>query len=62
MTSDENALLDRVIVNRLWAQLFGRGIVGTVDNFGVQGENPRIPRCSTISPRSSAPAAAPSNR
>ncbi len=43
MTSAENALLDRVIVNRLWAQLFGRGIVGTVDNFGVQGEKPTHP-------------------
>jgi hypothetical protein len=38
MTSTENALLDRVIVNRLWAQL-----VGTVDNFGVQGEKPTHP-------------------
>ncbi len=43
MTSTENALLDRVIVNRLWAQLFGRGIVSTVDNFGVQGEKPTHP-------------------
>ncbi len=43
MTSAENALLDRVIVNRLWAQLFGRGIVSTVDNFGVQGEKPTHP-------------------
>lgn len=43
MTSTENALLDRVIVNRLWAQLFGRGIVGTVDNFGAQGEKPTHP-------------------
>lgn len=43
MTSTENALLDRVIVNRLWAQLFGRGIVSTVDNFGEQGEKPTHP-------------------
>lgn len=43
MTSTENALLDRVIVNRLWSQLFGRGIVGTVDNFGAQGEKPTHP-------------------
>ncbi|OYW24288.1 MAG: hypothetical protein B7Z55_02670, partial [Planctomycetales bacterium 12-60-4] len=43
MTSKENALLDRVIVNRLWAQLFGRGLVSTVDNFGVQGEKPTHP-------------------
>jgi len=43
MVSTENALLDRVIVNRLWAKLFGRGIVSTVDNFGVQGEAPTHP-------------------
>jgi hypothetical protein len=43
MVSEENALLDRVIVNRLWAKLFGRGIVSTVDNFGVQGEKPTHP-------------------
>jgi cytochrome c553 len=43
LTSKDNALLDRVIVNRLWAQLFGRGIVSTVDNFGVQGEKPTHP-------------------
>lgn len=43
MVSKENALLDRVIVNRLWAKLFGRGIVSTVDNFGVQGEKPTHP-------------------
>jgi hypothetical protein len=43
MVSTENALLDRVIVNRLWAKLFGRGIVSTVDNFGVQGEKPTHP-------------------
>lgn len=43
MVSTENTLLDRVIVNRLWAKLFGRGIVSTVDNFGVQGEKPSHP-------------------
>jgi len=43
MTSPNNALLDRVIVNRLWAQLFGRGLVSTVDNFGAQGEKPTHP-------------------
>lgn len=43
LVSKDNALLDRVIVNRLWAQLFGRGIVSTVDNFGAQGEKPTHP-------------------
>jgi mono/diheme cytochrome c family protein len=43
IVSEENALLDRVIVNRIWLQLFGRGIVATVDNFGAQGEKPSHP-------------------
>jgi len=33
----------RVIVNRVWHHLFGRGIVGSVDNFGVLGEPPTHP-------------------
>ena len=43
LVNPDNALLDRVIVNRLWAQLFGRGLVASVDNFGVQGEKPSHP-------------------
>jgi len=43
LVSEENALLDRVIVNRVWAWLFGRGIVATVDNFGGQAEAPTHP-------------------
>jgi hypothetical protein len=35
-----NPLLARVMVNRLWHHLFGRGIVASVDNFGVLGERP----------------------
>jgi hypothetical protein len=40
ITGDGNALLDRVIVNRIWHHLFGRGIVASVDNFGILGIGP----------------------
>jgi hypothetical protein len=38
-----NPLTSRVIVNRLWHHLFGRGIVASVDNFGVLGQQPTHP-------------------
>ena len=43
MTDPNNPLLARVIVNRIWHHLFGRGIVATVDNFGYLGERPSHP-------------------
>jgi len=43
LTDPANPLFARVIVNRLWQHLLGRGIVPTVDNFGVLGEPPTHP-------------------
>jgi len=42
-TSPANPLLARVLVNKLWHHLMGRGIVPTVDNFGVLGQTPSHP-------------------
>jgi hypothetical protein len=44
ITNPQNPLTARVAVNRVWAHLFGQGIVSSVDNFGSKGEPPANPQ------------------
>ncbi|MEN9576010.1 MAG: hypothetical protein RL514_3865 [Verrucomicrobiota bacterium] len=43
LVSSENPLVARVAVNRLWAELFGHGLVTTPEDFGIKGEPPTHP-------------------
>jgi mono/diheme cytochrome c family protein len=43
MVHSDNPLTARVMANRIWYHLTGRGLVSTVDNFGLMGQRPSHP-------------------
>jgi hypothetical protein len=43
IASKENPLTARVMANRVWLHLVGRGLVATPDNFGASGQRPSHP-------------------
>ncbi len=43
IASADNPLTARIMANRVWLHLFGRGLVATPDNFGASGQRPDHP-------------------
>ncbi|MEK9613469.1 MAG: DUF1549 domain-containing protein, partial [Flavobacteriaceae bacterium] len=43
MLDEKNPLTSRTLVNRIWNQFFGRGIVSTLEDMGTQSETPSHP-------------------
>jgi hypothetical protein len=43
LMSPNNPLTARVLSNRIWSELFGQGIVLTLEDFGSQGDKPSHP-------------------
>ncbi|MFO1064226.1 MAG: DUF1553 domain-containing protein [Pirellulales bacterium] len=43
IASESNPLTARVAVNHIWMRHFGRPLVESVDNFGIQGKSPSHP-------------------
>jgi hypothetical protein len=43
LVDENNPLVGRVVMNRIWSHYFGRGIVYTVEDFGVMGQRPTNP-------------------
>ena len=46
MTAPENPYFARAMVNRVWAQLFGQGLVNPVDNLTDDERRHATPSCS----------------
>jgi hypothetical protein len=43
LVDPNHPLTPRVVVNQIWQRLFGRGLVPTLNDFGVRGERPTHP-------------------